>query len=126
MTLLSSSSGGLASRYLTNEYTLWNIAILATYILFRRAHIDEHVDVTVPSQLLMRSKATTGQSLVHSAPYSKMEAQVAATLVLTVIMRSYRATSTDAFLATLLGHCQLFVVINAALSDTVSSALAHT
>ncbi|KAL6760409.1 hypothetical protein V8C86DRAFT_2555270 [Haematococcus lacustris] len=99
-------------RFLRSEYYALNTCFIGTYYLFRRAHVGSIVELKTPVDL-WKGEFTT----LHSAEFRGLEAQVAATLVVTAIFRSYRSTSLDASLATILGFSQLFVIIMSCLVD---------
>lgn len=128
------SASNVAHRFLTSEYFLLNVCVLATYYLYREAHVDYDVDLGSPLtsvwkvlQPLIKGAGVqlpnwvVGRfSSLHSAAFTALESQVAASLVLTAVMRSYKSSSVDAMVATLVGYCQGFVLINSALTDAVA------
>ncbi len=94
-------------RYLLSEHVLLNAALLASYALLRTRYSGVVVNMSSIPFLKITS-------------FPALEAQVAATLTVTAVARSMRNATTTGVIATLLGFAKLFVLINAAMGDSVS------
>jgi hypothetical protein len=81
---------GVASalkRFLIAQGNILNLVLLGTYLLFRRTHVDETVDLKAPGMKW---------GTVHSGKYSTLEIQVATALLATAAFRLYRSPTVDA------------------------------
>ena len=101
---------------LRSEYYVWNVLVLASYALFRQRHSDSAVSLSTPKFL---PAGMAGKSLANSG-YAGLEMQVAAALLISGALRSYRSSSADAIMSTMLSFSQLFVLIMAAFTEPVS------